>query len=170
MPSSLSPGTTSLLLSELARPLSPQDREPGYIYVFHLTPSVPAAAPPTEPGPGSKILLKIGRASNVQRRLNEWSRQCGHTPSLLRYYPHVPTPAQGSRAAAVPRRVPNIHRVERLIHVELGEKRVSRACDGCEKVHREWFEVDGTREALKSVDEVVRRWVDWGERQTQPRF
>ena len=34
------------------------------------------------------ILLKIGRASNVHRRMTEWTRQCGYELLLLRFYPN----------------------------------------------------------------------------------
>ena len=40
-------------------------------------------------GTATTVMLKIGRASNVQRRLNEWSRQCAQPLALLRYYPHA---------------------------------------------------------------------------------
>jgi len=61
-------------------------------------------------------------------------------------------------------KTPHVHRVERLIHIELGEKRVKQAkCGMCGKEHREWFEVEATREGLRSVDEVVKRWVGWAE-------
>ncbi|OCL14520.1 DUF1766-domain-containing protein [Glonium stellatum] len=140
------------------------------------------------------MLLKIGRASNVHRRMNEWTRQCGYSLSLVRFYPYVPsTPSPSPSPAASPansrrpslqpssrpadpvrrvsenssagvRKVPHAHRVERLIHIELGERRVKRDCATCGKEHREWFEVDATREGVKEVDEVVRRWVGWAER------
>lgn len=55
-------------------------------------------------------------------------------------------------------------RVERLIHLELGEQRVVKKCEACGKEHREWFEVEASREGVKKVDEVVKRWVDWAER------
>jgi len=142
------------------------------------------------------ILLKIGRASNVQRRLNEWTRQCNYNLSLIRYYPYHPSsPATPSQApsplpspsarpspsrrglstpttsaqapdtagADQPRKVPHAHRVERLIHIELADKRVKRLCAGCGKEHREWFEVEASREGVRGVDAVVRRWVGWGE-------
>ena len=54
--------------------------------------------------------------------------------------------------------------MERLIHIELAEKRVKRGCGECGKSHREWFGVEGTRDGLRGVDEIVRRWVGWGER------
>ena len=62
-------------------------------------------------------------------------------------------------------KVPCVKRVERLIHLELAEKRVVKDCDVCGREHREWFEVEGSEKGVKAVDEVVKRWVAWGERQ-----
>lgn len=206
-----SPQAASLLMSELAKPVSRLD-EPGYIYMFWLTPesqsveppvdaarsllSPPLPATPTRPGgqrrpsdvlaafaaaddrtsgaelgrasrPGNntnkKVLLKIGRATNVQRRLNEWTRQCGYNLSLIRYYPYIPS----SSPAAVPRKLPHSHKVERLIHIELAGLglRVSDRdrCVACGREHREWFEVDATRKGVADVDRIIRKWVDWNE-------
>jgi hypothetical protein len=191
-------------MAELAKPVSRQD-EPGYIYMFWLTPDsqpaeAPAAAarsllaPPTpsrlaggqrrpsdvlaafaaaDAGGGSdrgsattgknkkQILLKIGRATNVQRRLNEWTRQCGYNLSLIRYYPYI----SSASPAAVPRKMPHSHKVERLIHLELAGLglRVSDRdkCAACGREHREWFEVEATRKGVADVDEIIRKWVDW---------
>ena len=192
IPKSLSPQTTSLLLSELAKPVSSHDEE-GYIYIFMLTPSgtgskdasallstTPLPSPrQRHPSSTAQIplmqtqndgstLLKIGRASNIQRRLNEWTRQCDHDLSLVRYYPYIPSASSRSSPptvndSGVPRKVPHAHRVERLIHIELADRRVKRNCENCGKEHREWFEVRGDRQGVKAVDEVVRRWVKWGE-------
>lgn len=124
-------------------------------------------------GKEDKILLKIGRANNVQRRLNEWKRQCGYNISLIRYYPYVPSspgaspavsPRASSRRASVApgTKVPYANKVERLIHLELGGMRTDIGkCGACGREHREWFEVQATRAGVKMVDEVVRRWVDW---------
>ena len=60
--------------------------------------------------------------------------------------------------------MPHAHRVERLIHLELGEQRVVKKCDACGKEHREWFEVEASKEGVKKIDDVVKRWVDWAER------
>lgn len=137
---------------------------------------------PTSTTPGS-IRLKIGRTSNVHRRLTEWTRQCSHDLTLIRYYPYTPssasssparTPASRQRAGSnadpaaslLPgRKVPHVHRVERLIHLELTDLRVRDLgqCGECGKEHREWFEVEAAKEALRRVDECVRRWVSWGE-------
>ncbi|KAL8945912.1 MAG: hypothetical protein Q9222_007615, partial [Ikaeria aurantiellina] len=143
IPKTLSPQTTSLLLSELAKPVSPHDEE-GYIYMFWLTPTgtsqsstqhpsnllSPSPMPnprarrtssapspqPTQPTSSPTILLKIGRASNVQRRLNEWTRQCGYDLSLIRFYPYIPSssspaPSPGASSPA-PHKVPHAHKVE----------------------------------------------------------
>lgn len=123
------------------------------------------------------ILLKIGRAQNVQRRLNQWTRQCGYNLSLIRYYPYHPTASDTDVnvdeslgvSPRTPRRVPNAHKVERLIHIELNGKRAKggEKCGVCGREHREWFEVEASREGVKAVDEVVRRWVKWGEREVE---
>ncbi|KAK4100209.1 DUF1766-domain-containing protein [Parathielavia hyrcaniae] len=134
-----------------------------------------------------KILLKIGRATNVQRRLNEWQRQCGYNLSLIRYYPYIPSSssspvpspsprprrrggggaAGGDDVETVPRKMPHSHKVERLVHIELAGRGLRVAdrerCGACGREHREWFEVEASREAVKAVDEAVRRWVDWDE-------
>ena len=66
-----------------------------------------------------------------------------------------------------PRKVPNANRIERLIHIELVARRAQDAgkCAACGREHREWFEVDASREGVKEIDEIIRRWVDWGEGQ-----
>ncbi|RYP60923.1 hypothetical protein DL771_010332 [Monosporascus sp. 5C6A] len=208
-----SPQTASQLLAELAKPPSAQD-EPGYIYIFWLTPESAAGKPPTdaarsllappskssdarqrrpsdaleryaaENSPSSKprsrsgakdkdgksgggkktILLKIGRASNVQRRLNEWQRQCGYDIGLIRYYPYVPSQSEQD----TPRKMPHSHKVERLVHIELaglGLRASDRGetCAACGRAHREWFEVEASRRGVQVVDEIVRRWSDWDE-------
>ncbi len=147
-------------------------------------------APPSRPEPGRRrtsdalntfaqtipntndkktILLKIGRAANVQRRLNQWTRQCGYNLSLIRYYPYhstTPSPTNVDDILRTPRKVPNVHKVERLIHIELNAKRFKGEgkCPACGRDHKEWFEVEAGREAVRGVDEVIRRWVDWAER------
>lgn len=200
IPSTLPAETASLLQAELDKPLSQKD-EPGYIYIFWLTPketSTRAPPPPeilesnststsrslsdairavqdlnaftskpttTHPG---KIRLKIGRASNVQRRLNEWTRQCSYNLTLIRYYPYTSSHngSSGGNAGAG-RKVPYVHRVEHLIHIELGDMRIRDMgkCPECGKEHKEWFEIKAEKEELRRVDECIRRWVAWAENQ-----
>ncbi|KAL2839933.1 meiotically up-regulated gene 113-domain-containing protein [Aspergillus pseudoustus] len=220
IPASLSPQTTSLLLTELAKPISSAD-EPGYIYMFWVTPSTSnkSQPPPIDiatsllpifdantdtpdqirrtstaiarardidaltsmPNPGTNstgtVRLKIGRTSNVHRRLNEWTRQCSNHLTLIRYYPYMSSSHRSrSRCASTAPtplglepglKVPHVHRVERLIHLELADIRVRYlgACPECGKEHREWFEVAAERRALKRVDECIRRWVRWAQSQ-----
>lgn len=134
----------------------------------------------------SAIMLKIGRANNITRRMNEWQRQCGYALNLVRWYPYVSSSTQPSpkseRQVLYPdlsgpaigrmessgegvRKVPCVKRVERLIHLELGEKQAKRQCTACGKEHREWFEVEATQAGIKAIDEVVKRWVRWSEGQ-----
>ncbi len=200
IPRTLAPQTTSVLLAELAKPVSPHD-EDGYIYMFWLTdaaamtpdagtassllsdklPSAPNGRRKSDVlqtyvaqsgvnGSMSKpetILLKIGRASNVQRRMNEWTRQCGYNLSLVRFYPYVATSSRPSTsttlATPTPQKVPHAHKAERLIHLELADQRVKRSCESCGKEHREWFVVNSSREGLRNVDEVIKRWVRWAQ-------
>ena len=217
IPSRLPPQTASILLTELAKPISSADDE-GYIYMFWVTPpttttqrsaesAVPrdiassllpqapqssnSLRPPTQPRSVSDALraaqdlnaltsnptsskpgtlrLKIGRTSNVHRRLAEWSKQCSYDLTLIRYYPYTPSHPSHDRlpsASLVPgRKVPHVHRVERLIHLELAAQRVQDLgqCPECGKEHREWFEVEAEKESLRRVDECIRRWVSWAE-------
>ncbi|EMC96916.1 hypothetical protein BAUCODRAFT_68253 [Baudoinia panamericana UAMH 10762] len=216
IPSHLSPATTSALLAELIKPISPHDEE-GYIYIFWLTPQSKATpsedtarsllTPPrqrpgherrisdvvtefsfsgSEPETSGKktIMLKIGRANNVTRRMNQWQRQCGYALNLVRWYPYVSSSPQASpvgdrreslypdlsqlgKSCDVLRKVPYVKRVERLIHLELRTQQVKRRCKACGKEHREWFEVEASQKGVRAVNECVRRWVSWAERQAK---
>ncbi|KAI9849784.1 MAG: hypothetical protein M1838_006250 [Thelocarpon superellum] len=167
---SLPPRTTSLLLAELSKPFSPADKE-GYIYIFRLT-SASTVAPRSDSHPSSNVLLKIGSTSNVYRRLNEWTRQCNYSVSLLRYYPYESSASgtpdmrtRSSPSSPSPRKVPFMRRVERLIHIQLAEMQMKHTCGVCGTEHREWFSVPNTRAGLGAVHEIIKRWVTWGEEQ-----
>ncbi len=154
---------SSLLADNL--PSTPNGRHKSDIIQAHET-RVKAGSMAT---PKATILLKIGRASNVQRRMNEWTRQCGHNLSLIRFYPHVSSASQMSASTPpgspiAPSKVPCAHKIERLIHLELADQRVKRVCEHCSKEHREWFEVESSREGLKNIDGTIRRWTSWGQR------
>ncbi|KAK1964880.1 DUF1766-domain-containing protein [Colletotrichum sublineola] len=201
IPPSTDPQTASSLMAELARPYGSSE-EPGYIYMFWITPTSKKEAAPLQearsllapPSPAAtrgagrqrrssdvvsafakanggasadnKMLIKIGRAANVQRRMQQWTKQCSYEIEVLRYYPYLP----GASAASgeQPRMTPHVHRVERLIHIELAGMGLHAgpiSCDGCNQVHREWFEVQTSKKGIGAVDEVIRRWVDWDETQ-----
>ena len=211
IPNDLDTVTASALLSELAKPYT-EAEEPGYIYMFWLTPDATAptasstrsrggVAPadaardllaPPSPSPRSRrasdvvasyadthrtrgsggsatkktMVLKIGRAANVQRRMNQWQRQCGRDVEVLRYYPYSPSSTDPVTPTPPPRPAPHAKRVERLVHIELagrGLKADSGMCDACGREHREWFEIEASRAAVREVDGVIRRWVEWDE-------
>ncbi|KAF4470218.1 hypothetical protein FALBO_2890 [Fusarium albosuccineum] len=199
IPDTLDTTAASALMAELSRPYVDSE-EPGFIYMFWLTPTSDSpCSPPVDaarsllspPSPNrpprsrrpsavissfaaadpsttrSTMLLKIGRASNVQRRLNQWQRQCGHEVEMLRYYPYLPGSQESS--GVVPHMTPHVHRVERLVHIELagmGLKANGGKCEACGTQHREWFEVEATREGIRTVDGVIRRWIEWDEMNT----
>jgi hypothetical protein len=109
------------------------------------------------------VLLKIGRATNVHRRITQWQKQCGHNITLLRYYPNT-------SASKTPSPVPValLPRVERLIQIELADLRVKQdKCESCGREHREWFDVDASKKGVRMVDECVRRWVRWGQEESR---
>ncbi|PGH18241.1 hypothetical protein AJ79_00580 [Helicocarpus griseus UAMH5409] len=112
------------------------------------------------------MILKIGRTTNVHRRMNQWKEQCAHNLTLMRYYPYVPSSTLVHSGAPIPpRKVPHTHRVERLVHLELADRRVKllEPCTCCGRKHKEWFEIRADREQLRIIDECVRRWVRWSE-------
>lgn len=122
------------------------------------------ASNPTDQNPGS-VRLKIGRTNNVHRRINEWTKQCSHDLTLLRYYPYTEMSSLPPSARAVEKKVPFVHRVEHLIHIELGDIRIRDMgpCPDCGKKHQEWFEVPADRDSLQWVDGCIRRWCEWAE-------
>ncbi|PGH06463.1 hypothetical protein AJ80_08157 [Polytolypa hystricis UAMH7299] len=116
------------------------------------------------------IILKIGRTTNVHRRMKKWSQQCAHRLTLMRSYPYSSfSPSSLSnpipQIPSLPRKVPHTHKVERLIQLELADRRVKllEPCGHCDVKHKEWFEIRAETEYLRIVDECVRRWVRWSE-------
>ncbi|KAK7426455.1 hypothetical protein QQZ08_007050 [Neonectria magnoliae] len=192
IPDTLDPPTASALMTELSRPYGNSEEAGFiYMFwltpVSDAAPPVDAArsllTPPSPAGgtrsrrpsdvmsrfadqssatKDKKMVLKIGRAANVQRRMNQWQRQCGYDIEMLRYYPYLPGSSESS--GVVPHMTPHCHRVERLVHIELaglGLRANKDNCDACGRDHREWFEVEATRDGVRKVDEVIRRWVEW---------
>ncbi|TID19540.1 Metal resistance protein [Venturia nashicola] len=101
------------------------------------------------------LFLKIGRATNVHQRLTQWKKQCEYDISLLRSYPY-------EKRRGEQRRVPNVVKVERLIHLhlEMLGMRVKKSCR-CGTEHKEWFEVGASAGSVREVDGIVRGWVQW---------
>lgn len=111
------------------------------------------------PRANQTVLLKIGRATNVHRRMTQWQKQCGHNITLLQYYPNT----SGLQAPFL-EPTPLLPRVERLIQTELADLRIKQdKCESCGREHREWFDVEASKKGVRAVDECVRRWVRWGQ-------
>ncbi|KAI5303350.1 hypothetical protein KEM56_007643 [Ascosphaera pollenicola] len=126
------------------------------------------------------IILKIGRAVNVEQRMKQWKDQCAHTLTLMRHYPYFsgqPLPDVFSdeptaRSASldnskIPRDriIPHCHKVEHLIHVELDEMRVryQKPCSHCGQKHQEWFEIPAEASKIRMVHECISKWTRWSQ-------
>jgi hypothetical protein len=120
IPDYLSSETQVALRLEMQKTVSPADK-PGYIYTFQII----------DPSTPSLVHLKVGRTSNVSRRINQWGKQCGSREQILRgFWPgtvdqDVDADADGVdlvkgriRAGAAG---PYVARLERLVHLELAD-------------------------------------------------
>lgn len=72
-------------------------------------------------------------------------------------------PSPSRRVSSNVRKVPNVKRVERLIHLELASLQAKQLCEACGREHREWFKVEASESGIRKIDSIVRRWVDWSE-------
>ncbi|KAI9597126.1 hypothetical protein BDF19DRAFT_464051 [Syncephalis fuscata] len=84
LPSSVPDAIKARLLVEMAKPISKDDK-PGYIYVYQLRKGPQALLDP------DYEFYKIGRTSNLARRLTEWSKQCGYRPRIIECFPNEHT-------------------------------------------------------------------------------
>ncbi|KAI0003401.1 hypothetical protein BJV74DRAFT_764542 [Russula compacta] len=112
IPEYLQPATKNALRVEMQKARAQSDVE-GYIYTFEIL------------DPADKTIhLKVGRATNLNRRMDQWGKQCGSKEQILRgFWPG------GMEKAGVPMKGlvqagpkgPWCHRVERLVHIELAD-------------------------------------------------
>jgi hypothetical protein len=119
------------LRQELMKPLGSSASKDGFIYVFWEAPHFGA--------------VKIGRTNNLATRLARWNSDC------KRKHTYHPASQRGELSE-----IPHVHRIERLIHIELKDSRWQRWCERCERNHREWFDVGETL-----VTQIFRKWHDW---------
>jgi len=107
----------------------------GYIYTFEIlgtglpfrgaTSSRLLMSPfysRADPTDKKTIHLKVGRATNLNRRMDQWGKQCGSKEQILRgFWPggmdKSGVPMKGLVQAGP--KGPWCHRVERLVHIEL---------------------------------------------------
>lgn len=125
IPSYLQPDTQVALRVEMEKARSQSDVE-GYIYTFEIR----------NPDDSKTIQLKVGRAVNVVKRLNEWGKQCGSKEQVLRGFYPGSVGDGGDETSLMKGRVilPEggnedvwCHRLERLIHLELADLAVNAA-------------------------------------------
>ncbi|KAF2648879.1 DUF1766-domain-containing protein [Lophiostoma macrostomum CBS 122681] len=122
------------LRKQVEKPLTKLDQKPGYIYIFWHK--------------GKFGYVKIGRTRDPEERLEQWNRNCKREHEY--------------HASGAGLKVPYVARVERLIQIELKEKRRWMSCDECKntkgqpKKHIEWFEVSD-----KEAAAVLEKWRAW---------
>lgn len=126
---------SAALLSKISEPLKKTDLKTGFIYIFWDKETFG--------------MVKIGRTDNLQRRLKEWNRKC-----KVNHTYHAAT------AAGQLVQIPHVSRVEYLMHIELKDLRKERRCNGCGKMHKEWFQTSDLH-AVK----VFQKWQQWIEQE-----
>ncbi|THH27060.1 hypothetical protein EUX98_g7125 [Antrodiella citrinella] len=179
IPAYLQPATIAAL--RIAMTSAPSDKEtPGYIYTFEIIDTNK-----------TQVHFKVGRTVSLNKRIKEWSKQCGSKEQVLRgFWPGHSNDISllmGTVNPGVPG--PLNHKLERLIHLELAdimnntpyletswpnsirpplpnEKVVPREpCLDCGKRHKEIFtlrHMKGPKEG-KEYDELVKPIIDkWG--------
>ena len=119
---------TSVALQQvIENDLTKADLNSGFIYIFWLKGM-------------SWGHLKIGRSKDPRQRIQQWNSQCKHEHVFIDDMVEVP----------------HVNRVERLMHMELKEIRKSMKCEGCGRVHSEWFEI-----SEDDAKRVFLKWKDW---------
>ncbi|KAF3923702.1 hypothetical protein ABW20_dc0103069 [Dactylellina cionopaga] len=193
LPSHLSAKTRTRITAEMKKPISQKDMPGYiYIFWLKDDTGAPAPAPAastTEP----PILLAPPPPSNKPRKYSyvkdpgsaalfravdddfDDEEEDENTPQQQQQQPQPPGKEARNSPSSVPgsnggkgmpaQKVPFSHRVERLIHLELRDDYYNKphVCETCQRVHKEWFAVPGTREGVKRVDEVIKRWCRWAE-------
>ncbi|KAL1677029.1 hypothetical protein EV122DRAFT_215066 [Schizophyllum commune] len=129
IPEYLEPDTKVALRAEMEKSRTLSD-EPGYIYTFEIR----------DPNSPSTIKLKVGRAVNLNKRIDQWGKQCSSKEQVLRgWYPGIVEPddsdhpvPDGAVSLMKGRVRPGAkgawcHRLERLIHLELADLALGQA-------------------------------------------
>ncbi|KAH9039174.1 hypothetical protein EDB84DRAFT_1267994 [Lactarius hengduanensis] len=180
IPEYLQATTQNALRVEMQSARAPSDVE-GYIYAFEIL----------DPDERKLINLKVGRATNLNRRMNQWGKQCGSKEQVLRgFWPggmgKEGVPMKGLVQAGP--KGPWCHRLERLVHIELsdlamfapyleagypnirakktnkGGKRDVKKCPDCSTMHSEIFAFErATEEGQYEWECIVKPVIEkWG--------
>ncbi|EIM90304.1 uncharacterized protein STEHIDRAFT_51994 [Stereum hirsutum FP-91666 SS1] len=114
IPDYLQPGTQASLRAEMEKARSHTD-EPGYIYTFEIL----------DPDETEVIHLKVGRANNLNRRMDQWGKQCGSKEQIVRgWWPGGIVHDEASLMKGTIKAGEKgawCHRLERLVHLELAD-------------------------------------------------
>ncbi|CAI2162356.1 12233_t:CDS:2 [Funneliformis geosporum] len=150
----LSPEIKRLLKSEIEKPITNRDK----------------------PGPNSEerdkqTFYKVGRSSNVHRRLYQWAKRCGNKPNLIELFPNVSNVKEDSCKSVESPKCKYTHRAERLIHIELNArfKADIEKCGSCGRLHKEWFKaLSNSNDEFElhrwdEVREVITNWISFVE-------
>lgn len=104
------------------------------------------------------IHLKVGRATNLNRRMDQWGKQCGSKEQILRgFWPggmdKSGVPMKGLVQAGP--KGPWCHRVERLVHIELAD-----LVEHAPYLERGYPNVSANKEVKKGGKREVKRCPD----------
>ncbi|KAI0082880.1 hypothetical protein K474DRAFT_1694225 [Panus rudis PR-1116 ss-1] len=105
--------TANALKLEMAKEPTPSDG-PGYIYIFEIV----------DPTDKDKYRhFKVGRAAELNKRQNEWRRQCvGQHQAIIGWWPGHPGGGGALHGTNKPGpKGPYVAKLERLIHLELAD-------------------------------------------------
>jgi hypothetical protein len=148
IPSYLQAATQVALRIEMEKARTQSD-VPGYIYTFEIR----------ETRESETIKLKVGRAVNLVKRIDQWGKQCGSKEQVLRgFYPGAVEPdnntGEGNTSLMKGRVIagekgPWCHRLERLIHIELSDL----TCN-CVYLDPSWPKIKTVSSASPSATEV----------------
>ncbi|KAK3175438.1 hypothetical protein K4F52_010268 [Lecanicillium sp. MT-2017a] len=106
----------------------------GFVYIYQV--------------PGNDDLVKIGfTTKEVKLRHAEWAFDCNREVKLI---DHVG--------------VPHARRVEALVHKELSHRNVRIYCNGCLRIHKEWFRISS-----EDAKNAVKKWSRWADRRPYER-
>ncbi|KAH0830323.1 hypothetical protein J3R83DRAFT_1694 [Lanmaoa asiatica] len=116
IPEYLQMDTQLALRVEMEKATSSAD-VPGYIYTFEIR----------DPKRPDVIQLKVGRAVNLIKRLDQWDKQCGSKIQIPRGWWPGTVEDNGTGTSLLKGNIkagdpgPFCHRVERLVHIELAD-------------------------------------------------
>ncbi|TCD70573.1 hypothetical protein EIP91_002603 [Steccherinum ochraceum] len=113
LPRYLQPSTLASMRVKMAE-LPSEAEEEGYIYTFEII----------DPTDKDHVHLKVGRAVNLNKRIQEWRNQCKSKEQILRgWWPGHQNNRMGLLKGTVKPGLPGhfTHKLEHLVHLELAD-------------------------------------------------